>query len=351
MYDDTLAADEAAAVLERQANLLHERWQDTVGKDDALPLSAGFFAGSPTVFYHPVLERRNPDAIIQLFTIADEFGFAVCRDRRIEQQAIENERRRRFALAVGLSASLLVNQPSVAGDSQAGSELTVYAAADAGTLRLTRRQLTAEQLAVSMQRLGLCTADSGQPCIAADLPAASRIERILLDKLPPAHRDDQALRTRLHVVAYYYSQFPAVSELLQEVAALPVTLLPKPGVWQTRATLSGDRVKGVNVEFDLGVGAQMHFVNDCDGRPACSVTPADALVHELLHVQLIFADPAAFISAARAHGYPHDHEFDVIARERDIYQSMEAIDGLPRPQRNRHVARLVAVDCPVCWAR
>ena len=59
--------------------------------------------------------------------------------------------------------------------------------------------------------------------------------------------------------------------------------------------------------------------------------------------------PDAFIASVRATGYPHAHEQEVIGLERKFYGQMSARDGLDRPSRHRHVARIEAVDCPVCF--
>ncbi len=178
-----------------------------------------------------------------------------------------------------------------------------------------------------------------------------QIEQILLSRTMFDKRSRRhAIAGDLHTVATYFSQFPDIVSMLVELERYRFNLRHDDGRWQTRVELRNDQVVSATISFDFSAAAQMRFSDGCLGQAGCTAMPADALLHELLHVYLIFTAPGRFITSSRNADYPHEHESDVIALEREFYQTMTRADGLPRPERHRHYAKVVGVSCPVCWA-
>jgi hypothetical protein len=351
------------------------------------------FRGRLCLFHRGGLAVSEPAAWAALQAIAGRLDAALVVDRRERITAVANDRRR-TALALTVAAGLFT-RAAVAGEA-GGSDpvrparpaVVAIAAADAtpgalalpavrgaqperqlerdddGRIRIGRARLPAARRVTAGIGLGAWEARTGTaapPCEAStgtatppcegspdEAAATARIEALLLERL--ARPADASLSRTLAEVARYYARHPEVVQLFDALAPHPWTLEARPGTWLTQARLRGGVVLRVTVLFDFHAAAQMHFAAGCAGQPACTAMPADAFLHELLHVHLIHAAPARFARTATGGFYPHAHEDEVIALENRLYRAMEARDGLPRPARDSHAGRLTAVDCPLCWA-
>lgn len=82
----------------------------------------------------------------------------------------------------------------------------------------------------------------------------------------------------------------------------------------------------------------------------CVASPADALLHELLHVQVALQNPKQFLQEGGLNGvvYPYKHEHRIIQKENQLYQAMTKHDGFNRPIRRSHVGRYSAAQCVTC---
>ena len=113
------------------------------------------------------------------------------------------------------------------------------------------------------------------------------------------------------------------------------------------------QVKSVKVYFDSRAAAMLRSHRACtdsDKRGACVASPADALLHELLHASSALLESRRFIEQGGMNGvmYPFAHEDAVIKSENALYRSMTAIDKQHRPNRHSHTGRLVASTCVTC---
>lgn len=358
------SASELAAKARAVCRRTDARYPDVTIGD----LPWGVVNGWPCLFYPRALRNAHPELVADLIAEADLDGFMAMVDRRERSVPVETDRRRRLAVVIGLSATLLARAPALAAGPSQPQQATVAETALAsappaeargnlvalrapgGALRLSTRQVAAPAIVYQLSGLSDCGDEAAAvPCIDVDAAHAAAIAAFFHDRLPASERRPAILEA-LDEVARYYSQFPAVRRIVSKLEPFDVALIPAERRWETRAELAGDRVNAVQVYFDLGVGAQMHFYRGCEDQPACTASPADAFLHELVHAYLMFYQGRAFAESVRATGYPHAHEREVIALERQIYAQMSRSDGLPRPSRFRHLAELVAVDCPVCWA-
>ena len=120
--------------------------------------------------------------------------------------------------------------------------------------------------------------------------------------------------------------------------------------WQAQAWGSQYTVDSVTVSFDTRVAAQLLNQADCRANPACDISPADALLHELLHAKLMLVDSRRFIEngGMQQSLYNFQHEREVIADENQLYHAMNMQDGRSRPIRKEHAGRLYHVKCAAC---
>lgn len=342
------------------AALIFQKVRSRYPRADQWSLEAARFENQPTLFYSHNLETDYPQAARYLFELAQPLNFQVIRDRRSDASEVSRERRGKLALILGLG-SLLSLEPVLADDleriniglsahNRGTLELEIDNTADGITIR--RRTLETRELVRGMQRLEHCMPSDPPadtlPCIRSRNEQADRIESFLLDRLG-MDRKQEFSEQDLRLVAEYFSQFPEVGELVDRLRDHHFKLIPTRNRWMTQADIRNSGIADVRVYFSLHSAAQTHFMHGCGGQPACTTSPADALLHELIHVSLIYRQPGQFMTSAANTGYPHAHENEVIAEERRLYEHMTRTDGLPRPQRRQHAGHLVAVSSPVCW--
>lgn len=183
-----------------------------------------------------------------------------------------------------------------------------------------------------------------------DVNVVYKIRRYLGELYQPQYSDPFYIKADLNNMAHYYARFPQVVDLLAELSKVNVKLSYKKGHWQAQALGTSHSVDQVTVYFDSRVAARFFRHDDCVGNPACHVTPADALLHELLHAKLMIVDSENFIrqGGMKPTLYLFDHEKEVIAQENDLYRMMTRTDGLSRPIRRRHSGDLLQVPCALC---
>ena len=102
------------------------------------------------------------------------------------------------------------------------------------------------------------------------------------------------------------------------------------------------------IHFNTRSAAQLRLNNGCDDNPVCIASPADALLHELLHTHSMLVKSEEFIAQGGMNNviYPYEHEYSVIGKERKLYASMSSQDDIKRPQRREHTGRTVKANAP-----
>jgi hypothetical protein len=185
----------------------------------------------------------------------------------------------------------------------------------------------------------------------ADPQAEMIIKNFLIDSYLAEANDPNYINHDLAEIAHYYAEYPAVIQLLEQFQGKKVQLKFKADNWQTQAWGTENQVNSVTVYFDTRIGAE-RLLNDanCNANPACSIAPADALLHELLHAKLMLLESQHFIDGGGMLQslYPFEHEREVIDRENQLYAEMNHEDGMYRPIRHQHIGDLVHVGCAVC---
>lgn len=178
-----------------------------------------------------------------------------------------------------------------------------------------------------------------------------RIYQLLRERWQSGSTDPASLTDDLQQMAAYYSGFPEVRTLLSQLAQYDWQLRYTPKTYITRVSGTRLNIKSVSVFFDPRSAAQFKFYRACNDKvPFCVASPADVLLHELLHAHSILSSPEAFIAQGgmNTRMYPYEHERQTLYRERALYASMTAIDGTPRPLRNEHTGRQLVVACATC---
>lgn len=179
----------------------------------------------------------------------------------------------------------------------------------------------------------------------------ARIEFALKNHWKPSPNDPANMAKDLAEMAAYFSRFPEVRLLIASIEHKKWQLHYAVATYETKIQGNHLNIDSVTVLFDSRSAAQFKFYRACtDKKPFCVASPADVLLHELLHVQAVVNDPDSFIAQGGMNGvmYPYEHERQTILAEKQLYQSMSAIDGHPRPLRSEHTGRHVLASCVTC---
>ncbi len=325
-------------------------------------------------FLHPCLIDRNaalvcqsglsdlsPGAYDALENIAGQFGLFLKQDQRQSSKRFSQNRRSRKIWAFGFCLSLvsasvfsrnidvssndLVQTAEIPGNAHS-HRMSAYINHQNGHSRVHIGHVTPPSVELVLQSF-----QAKKSLLKADRKAIYTIEKFLRRVYQPKKGDPVYLCSDLKKIAQYYGRYPQVVELIHELKQKDVKLEYKKSHWQAQAEGTAYTVDSVTVYFDTRMGAQLWQEQRCKGNPACHISPADALLHELLHARLMIVNTDEFIKNGGMQStlYLFDHEKQVIAMENQLYRSMTQADGLFRPLRNRHTGRLLRVSCALCF--
>lgn len=177
------------------------------------------------------------------------------------------------------------------------------------------------------------------------------LEQILLNHMDYPGQFPSEILEDIRILAVYYAHHPEAVRLIESIADSEWKLKYAAHTFRTNIRGSRMSVKKVEVFFDPRSAAKLKFYDGCEEHKRfCIASPADALLHELLHVQTITNDVKAFIGQGGldTKGYPIEHERLTIMKENVLYRSMTQMDDQPRPLRSEHNGRHVLVSCVTC---
>ncbi len=329
--------------------------------------------GEPCYIHERGLQRRDPQAYGWLARLARESGVHLREDRRNQQLQVHRDRRSRWPVVLVLILSAVADVAVVASEVRTRT----------GTPLLGQERRCSETVAVETRKvsvrsdqktavLGLISPAGQRRCEPASadargswadpwdwdfgvIPETGLFERVraVLHAHHQAKPDDPYyVKTDLDRIAAYYSRFPEAVQLLSSLEGKAWRLSYGKGTWVTKATGTRVRVTQATVVFDPRMAAQLRFHRACSDSGRCIVSPADALLHELLHVRSMLLNSRRFIAQGGMTGvlYPYAHEAEIIQAENALYSSMAKLDGRARPQRPRHkhVGKLVRASCALC---
>ena len=317
--------------------------------------------GRASLVCQATLSCLSPEAYQGLSNIAGQFGLFLKEDQRQSSKRFSQNRRSRkiwvfgfclslvsasvFSRNMDVSSSDLV-QPAEVQGSVHSHRLSAHISHQKGRSRIHIGHIKPPSVEFVLQSF-----QAKKSLLKADGKAIYAIEKFLRRVYQPKKGDPVYLRSDLRKIAQYYGRYSQVVELIHELEQKNVKLEYKKSHWQAQAEGTAFTVDSVTVYFDTRMGAQLWQEQRCKGNPACHISPADALLHELLHARLMIVKTDEFIKNGGMQPtlYLFDHEKQVIAMENQLYRSMTQADGLFRPLRNRHTGRLLRVSCALCF--
>ena len=303
------------------------------------------------------LAQRAPDFYQQLQTYAEQNGYALVADRRDHSNPDQSGRRRAWLPVMVLSLGL--NTAVAASDkNDSASHASIYGQSysqSQSVLSLIHpSNHDDEDLLHQHSSEGHFEQAHALEHLEYEIPAsaeAEALENILQQHYRASADEPEHIQNDLTQIARYLSQYPEAVTLLEDLADYSWQLSFAENTFETEVRGTPFQVQAVNIRFDSRAAAQLRSHKDCKTKAnACIASPADALLHELLHARAALLDTKNFIAQGGLNSimYPYEHERSVIEHENSIYQAMSERDGVMRPQRFSHAGRLVASSCSFC---
>ena len=310
-------------------------------KENALhPIHSCIIDGKPCYVHAPNLEKDDPGYYKKLASFAAKNGIRLKADQRSANETRPNCRRRKLLpilfLTFGVSSELAFAEDNHQVNS---------------TLGLIRHDIHNHENVLSIGGSDSNKADQHLKNAYPNKVISAKIERILLEHFAPTANTPKSILDDIEQLADYYSSHPEATKLIESLDKLDWKLSYAPHTFQTNIQGSRLQIHDVTVYFDPRSGAKLKFYDKCSSKtPFCVASPADALLHELLHAQTALLDTNTFIAQGglNGHSYPIEHERHTILKENVLYKSMSRRDHKPRPIRSEHTGRHVLVSCVTC---
>jgi hypothetical protein len=311
-----------------------------------------------TLVYPSDLAVRNPDFYAQLQSFARLEGYDLLSDRRQADVSVAVDRRRPwlpvFVLSLGLSSGLAANEQELNEKLAAQTTLSLFNAANTQFVQTVDESAQPRFEVIENQVdktdvQGLDVADS----LAITSDSSKEIELILRQHYASSAGDPDYIESDLRAMADYFSRYPEAVALLTALKGHSWRLAYLKDTFETEVRGNAIQVKSVKVNFDPRAAAQLRSHRACketEKRGACIASPADALLHELLHAKSALLQSEQFIEQGGMSSvmYPFAHENSVITSENALYKAMTAIDSHYRPSRHAHAGRVIASACVTC---
>jgi len=301
--------------------------------------------GQPHYVYPRGLQESSPQVFDKLRLYASERGYRLKEDqRRYDLGAPTFKERRKWAPVMLFTVSLLF-------EGSAFAELPQISRIDhdPGDTHQIVLRIVPKQRSLARQRFD-DHSDPPQINEHINTTLARQLFAILDTHYLRKASDPNYVREDLKQIAEYYSRFPDVVALLDPLKNKNWELAYDADNWDTVGIGSLLEVYKAVIHFNTRSAAQLLLNRKCRDNPVCIASPADALLHELLHTHSMLIDSEKFIEQGGMNTamYPYAHEYAILDAERKLYASMSAIDEVRRPQRMEHTGHAVYAHCPVC---
>lgn len=303
--------------------------------------------GRETLVHAHDLAQRDPGFYQQLQDYAEANHYALVADRRTSDNPDQHGRRRAWlpviVLSMSLNAAVAAEKPSAHGgfnNQQGQSVLSLFHPTGENATDIAGHSESLDRPHTDHFEYEFSPSEEGEV-----------IERILLDHYQTAASDPDHVKADLVQISRYLSQYPEAVDLITSLAEQPWQLSHADNTFETEVRGNAFQVQAVNIKFDSRAAAKLRSHRSCETRAnACIASPADALLHELLHAHSALLKTKTFVAQGGMNSalYPYAHEYDVIKKENQLYRAMSMKDGIDRPQRHRHAGRLVASSCSFC---
>ncbi len=318
--------------LDRWSEICHEQFG--YNAEEVHPIHSCVIGGKRHYIHAPDLKRTHPEYFRKLTHFAKKNNILLKEDQR-DETTKQTHCRRRKLLPIMFLAFNLASEPLLAEKSKTKQTLHLFSSEHHET---PAKASTHFEQGSSLH-------------IPVDETESIRLERILLNHFRANGTEPESIFADIKELADYYSVHKEAAGLLTALDKQDWKLVYAPHTFQTNISGSRLNVDEVVLYFDPRSGAKLKFYDKCDiKKPFCVASPADALLHELLHAHTILLDTNTFIAQGglNTHMYPAEHERKTILKENVLYKSMSLRDKRPRPIRSEHTGRHVLVSCVTC---
>ena len=300
----------------------------------------------PHIIYPRGLQEKSPHLFAKLSQHYQLQGYALKEDQRSENSSsnYKNERKK-WAPILLFTASLLFESSAFADIELDVNDTSSLHKQQQVELQLISNHKIREQIKYSLT-------------VTSDIKEAVRIKSGLAQSLfkelnkhyQKQKTDPDYIINDLKEIANYYSDFPESITLIEELKNKNWSLSFDEHNWVTTGSGNMLKVDKAVIHFNTRSAAQLRLNNGCADNPVCIASPADALLHELLHAHSMLVNSEKFIAQGGMNNvlYPYKHEYAVIDAERELYANMSKQDSVKRPQRREHTGRTVKAHCPTC---
>lgn len=300
----------------------------------------------PYIVYPLRLQEKFPDLFSQLTRHYQNQGYVLKEEQRSENFSNKyKNQRQKWAPVLLFTASLIF-------ESSAFADIEIYVNEDASfqkqqniELQLISNNKIREQIQSTVK-----PASTLKDVIQIKSELAQRLFDELKSRYQKQNTDPEYIIEDLKEIANYYSDFPESVALFNALKDKNWMLSFDEDNWVTTGSGSMFQVDKAVIHFNTRSAAQLRLNNGCADNPVCIASPADALLHELLHTHSMLVKGEEFIAQGGMNNvlYPYKHEYAVIDAERALYASMSTQDNIKRPQRREHTGRTVKANCPTC---
>ncbi len=300
----------------------------------------------PHIVYPRGLKDKSPDLFARLSQHFQKKGYTLKEDQRSASTSNKyKNQRRKWAPLLLFTASLLFESSAFAEVELEVNEATLLQPQQNIELQLISNNKVRQQIKYSIN-----LADEEKKSVKIKSELAQFIFEELSRRYKKQETDPNYINEDLKEIANYYSEFPESVSLIKELKDKNWELSFNEHNWVTTGSGNMMQVEKAVIHFNTRSAAQLRLNNGCEGNPVCIASPADALLHELLHAHSMLVNGEEFIAQGGMNNvlYPYKHEYAVIGKERQLYARMSTQDNIKRPQRREHSGRTVKAHCPTC---
>ena len=299
----------------------------------------------PYIIYPRGLQEKSPGLFAKLSQHYQQQGYALKEDQRSESLSnkYKNERKK-WAPILLFTASLFFESSAFADFELEIDDVT----------SLQQQQVELQLISNNKIREQIQYSVTVASKIKEQVKIESGLAQALFEELNKHYQkqktDPDYIVNYLKKIANYFSDFPESITLIEELKNKNWSLSFDEHNWVTTGSGNMLRVDKAVIHFNTRSAAQLRLNNGCADNPVCIASPADALLHELLHAHSMLVNSEKFIAQGGMNNviYPYKHEYAVIDAERKLYANMSRQDNIKRPQRREHAGRTVKARCPTC---
>lgn len=300
----------------------------------------------PHIVYPRGLKESSPQLFSNLSNHFRKQGYQLKEDQRYENKPGDFKHdRRKWAQVMLFTASILFESAAFADFE---IDLHLHSSAELASRGVQVVLVTNSDIRNKISQRIYSSGTPFETVITSDI--ARSLFNVLISRYHERAGDPGYIKDDLKKIANYYSEYPETVKLLTELKDKDWEIMFDEDNWVTTASGNTLKVNHVVVHFNTRMAAQLKLNNSCDDNPVCIASPADAFLHELLHVHRLLASSDNELKQPGMNSilYPYQHEYRVITAERNIYTAMSEQDNLKRPLRSDHTGRNVRASCPTC---